>query len=229
MNRVAFTFTATILPSLVFGVTCHANAFLQPPPDQDAVIEPIADPLGKQPNATPSGSDGDWSVDVSGELKQWHKVTLTMAGPFADEQDQDPNPFTDFRMTVFAEHESGWPKYSIPGYFAADGNAGQTSAQSGNKWRAHLSPDKAGTWKYSILFEKSRGVIYLTPNGKSIARGEFQVAASDKTGRDFRGKGRLQYVRKHYLQFAGNKKYFLKAGTDSPETCLLYTSDAADE
>ena len=33
----------------------------------------------------------------------------------------------------------------VPGYFAADGNAANTSATSGNKWRAHLSPDKAGT------------------------------------------------------------------------------------
>jgi hypothetical protein len=58
--------------------------------------------------------------------------------------DKDPNPFTDYRMTVYFQHESGRPMYKVPGYFAADGKAGETSAKSGNKWRAHLSPDKPG-------------------------------------------------------------------------------------
>ena len=51
------------------------------------------------------GREGDGSVRVSGELKQWHKVTLTLDGPFAYERDTDPNPFTDYRFVVF-EHES---------------------------------------------------------------------------------------------------------------------------
>lgn len=53
-------------------------------------------------------------------------------------------------------------------------------------------------------------------------RGDFTVAASDKTGRDFRAHGRLQYVGKHHLQFAGSKQFFLKAGPDAPETLLAY-------
>jgi hypothetical protein len=81
---------------------------------------------------------------VSGELKQWHKVTLTLDGPQAQETDNDTNPFTDYRMDVTFTHESGAPSYKVPGYFAADGNAGETSASSGNKWRAHLAPDKTG-------------------------------------------------------------------------------------
>jgi hypothetical protein len=48
------------------------------------------------------------------------------------------------------------------------------------------------------------------------------VARTDKKGRDFRGKGRLEYVGKHHLQFAGTKEYFLKAGPDAPETLLAY-------
>ena len=52
--------------------------------------------------------------------------------------------------------------------------------------------------------------------------GSFQIAASDKTGRDFRAHGRLQYVGRHHLQFAGSKEYFLKAGADAPETMLGY-------
>ena len=54
------------------------------------------------------------------------------------------------------------------------------------------------------------------------ATGSFEVAASNKTAPDFRAKGRLQYVGKHYLRFAGSGEYFLKAGPDSPETLLAY-------
>jgi len=82
-------------------------------------------------------------VVVSGEVRQWHKVTLTIDGPFARERDARPNPFLDYRLTVRFRHESGTPSYDVPGYFAADGNAGETSAEEGTKWRAHLSPDEA--------------------------------------------------------------------------------------
>ncbi len=85
------------------------------------------------------GDDGDGAVAITGEQKQWHNVTLTLDGPFAAEADADPNPFTDYRMTVDFTHESGTPSYSVPGYFAADGNAANTSATSGTKWRAHLA------------------------------------------------------------------------------------------
>ena len=78
-------------------------------------------------------------VAISGELKQWHKVTLTLTGPQADESSTEPNPFTDYRMTVTFAHESGTPTYRVPGYFAGDGNAANSSATSGNKWRAHVA------------------------------------------------------------------------------------------
>ena len=52
--------------------------------------------------------------------------------------------------------------------------------------------------------------------------GTFQVAATDKSAPDFRGRGRLAYAGRHYLQFAGSGEYFLKFGTDSPETLLAY-------
>ena len=42
---------------------------------------------------------------------------------------------------------------------------------------------------------------------------------SDK---DFRKQGKLRYVNKHYLQFAGSRDYFLKAGANSPEVFLGY-------
>ena len=174
-------------------------------------------------------TDGDGRVTISGELRQWHKVTLDLAGPFAQERDTAPNPFIDYRFTVTFEHESGAPTYLVPGYFAADGNAAESGAESGNVWRAHLSPDRAGLWSYRISFENGAGVAISDLPGERVApyhgkTGSFNVKPTDKSGRDFRGKGRLQYVGRHHLQFAGTGEYFLKAGPDSPET-LLGTAD----
>ena len=174
----------------------------------------------------PRPTDGKGAVEISGELKQWHKVTLTLDGPFAAELDNEPNPFTDCNFTVTFTHESGSPSYKVPGYFAADGNAGESSTTAGTKWRAHLSPDKTGQWKYSVSF--TRGKLTALDGGGAAVKpfdgvsGSFKVAKTDKSGRDFRGKGRLDYVGKHHLQFAGSKEFFLKAGADSPESLLAY-------
>ena len=177
----------------------------------------------------PKGKQGAQASDVSitGELRQWHKVTVTLAGPQADERSNAPNPFVDYRMTVTFAHESGSPTYRVPGYFAADGDAANSSATSGNQWRAHLAPDKAGRWTYRISFVSGTGVA-LAASGQAVApfdgrTGTFQVAASDKKYPDLRASGRLQYTGKHYLQSAGTGDYFLKLGADSPETLLAYT------
>jgi len=163
---------------------------------------------------------------VSGELKQWHKVTLTLDGPQAKETDTEPNPFTDYNLTVTFTHESGAPSYKVPGYFAADGNAGESSAESGTKWRAHLAPDKAGKWTYAVSFTRGKHAA-LDAGGTAVKpfdglSGSFKIAKTDKKGRDFRAQGRLQYVGEHHLQFAGSKKYFLKAGPDAPETLMAF-------
>lgn len=171
--------------------------------------------------------NGNGQVAITGDLKQWHKVTLTLDGPFAHELDKDPNPFTDYCMIVHFRHESGSPTYKVPAYFAADGNAGNTGADRGTKWRAHLSPDKTGKWTYSVSFVKGKEVAVSSSPGETLKpyngkTGSFTISTTDKKGMDFRGKGRLEYVGKHYLQFQGNKQYFIKAGADSPETLLAY-------
>ncbi|MCK4854183.1 MAG: DUF5060 domain-containing protein [Bacteroidales bacterium] len=157
------------------------------------------------------------TVLISGELKQWHNVILTLEGPFANEGDTDPNPFTDYRMDVIFTHESGDPSYTVPGYFAADGNAAETSAESGDRWRAHLAPDKTGNWDYKVSFR-----LKDEPTEWDGISGSFQIGPGDKAGPDLRAKGRLQYVGERYLRFAGTGEYFLKAGADAPETLLAY-------
>jgi hypothetical protein len=158
-------------------------------------------------NSAPRGRNGGGSVEITGALKPWLPVTLTLDGPFADETDNAPNPFTDLEMSVRFTHESGSPDYTVSGYFAADGDAANTGASSGNKWRAHLSPDKSGTWRYKVSFAGKY-------DGKA---GSFVVTAGDPLAR-----AHLMQLGKRYLQAAGSGEYFLKAGADAPETLLAY-------
>jgi len=162
---------------------------------------------------------------ISGELKKWHKVTLTFTGPQTGEK-ADPNPFCDYRLNVtFAK---GDKRYIVSGYYAADGDAAQTGATAGNKWRVHFVPDETGKWTYTASFRTGHDVALSDdPTADSAtsldgAKGAFTVGPSDKNGRDFRAKGLLKYVGKRYLQFAGTGEYFLKGGADSPENFLGY-------
>ena len=92
-----------------------------------------------------------WAGEVSGELKTWHKVTVTFDGPRTSET-ADPNPFTDYRLNV--TFSNGDKTYRVPGYYAADGNAAETSADSGNKWRVHFAPTAPGRCTYEVSFRK---------------------------------------------------------------------------
>lgn len=163
---------------------------------------------------------------VKGELKQWHKVVVDFEGPAASESG-NPNPFTDFRLQVEFTGPGG-AKYSVPGFFAADGNAGETGATSGRTWRVNFAPDRAGEWRYKASFRTGPGVAVADGANPGTATafdgdaGAFTVGPSDKSGRDLRSKGYLQYVGRHHLRFAGSGEYFLKAGADSPENFLAY-------
>jgi len=164
-------------------------------------------------------------VTITGELKKWHNVTLTFDGPKTSE-DAMPNPFLDYRLNVF--FTKGDKCYIIPGYYAADGNAGQSSATGGNKWRVHFSPDDSGRWTYIVSFRVGPNIA-ISPDaglGSPVSfdglTGTIDIAATDKRGRDFRGKGMLKYVGERYLRFAETAEYFIKGGADSPENFLAY-------
>ena len=147
-----------------------------------------------------------------------------MDGPFAHEHDNQPNPFLDIRMETKLTHADG-TTYTVPGYFAADGNASESSAQSGTKWRTNFAPDRTGLWQYSVSIVKGDHAA-IDSQAKTSAmfetKGAFTIEASDKPEDDFRSQGRLKYVGKRYLQHIGSGKYFLKAGADAPETLLGY-------
>lgn len=164
---------------------------------------------------------------VSGELKKWHKLSLEFEGPNTSESAEE-NPFLNYRLNVVFKHATTGKAYLIPGYYAADGDAGNTGSTTGNIWKVHFAPDETGEWSYEVDFKKGKWAAVRT-SGKlesaafmDGASGKFTIAQSDKSGRDFRSKGRLDYVGERYLKFAGTGEYFLKCGSDAPENLLAY-------
>lgn len=161
---------------------------------------------------------------VSGNLKVWYPVTITFEGPNVSETE---STFTDYRLDV--TFTKGSKSYIAPGYFAADGDAANTSAASGNKWRVKFVPDEAGTWNYSVSFLKGNQIAKevnpaggengILPDGKT---GSFEISPADTTAPGFYAKGMLRYVGEHFLQFQGSKEWFVKAGPGSPEDFFGY-------
>jgi hypothetical protein len=165
-------------------------------------------------------------VELSGELKQWHRITLSFHGPETGEDD-DPNPFLDYRLTV--TFTSDRDAFVIPGYYAADGDAGNSGATGGNRWRCHFTPPDTGNWNWNVSFRSGPGIALddMELSGKACffdgKKGAFHVTSSDKDVPDSRARGMLQYTGGHYLQYAGTGEYYLKGGADSPENFLAFS------
>jgi len=163
--------------------------------------------------------------EISGELRQWHDVVLTFAGPETSES-AEPNPFLHYRLDVVFEKND--VRLVVPGYFAADGDAAETGATSGDRWRVHFVPDETGEWTYRVSFRRGPDVAVagdphagepLPPDGLT---GTLDIAPSDKTGRDHRAHGLLRYVGERYARYQGSGDYFIQVGAQSPENFLAY-------
>ena len=170
------------------------------------------------------GDDGDGSVSISGELRQWHKVTLSQTA-IASAESASPNPFLDYRFNVSFTAPDG-RELIVPGHFAGDGSGGA----SGNVWQAHLAPDMSGNWEYQISFRSGSEVAVAldAAAGDAVApfdgiSGSFTVAASNKSGADFRAPehGLIKNRGNHYLSYASGK-LFIKGGPDIPENMFGY-------
>jgi len=159
-----------------------------------------------------------------GTLMKWHKVEITFDGPNICES--DAATFSDSRLDVEFERPDG-TKFWVAGFFAGGGNEADTGNGCGNKWCVRLNPDMEGQWSFTARFRTGSWVAVApmsnpggtggtAPDGET---GTFTIGASDKNpfGRDFRGKGQLQYVNKHHCRFAESGEYFIKGGADSPE------------
>lgn len=60
---------------------------------------------------------------ISGELKKWHKITLTFDGPEVSETNET-NPFMRYRFNVRFTHDESGRSFVVPGFFVADGKLG---------------------------------------------------------------------------------------------------------
>ena len=153
------------------------------------------------------------------EIKKWEKLTLQFEGPVTSETATD-NPFLNYRMAVTFTHSN--KTITIPGFYASDGNAAESSADNGNIWKVHFRPDLEGEWNYKASFRKGKDIAISddanvgTPTGFDGQTGTIRVLPNPSS------EGRLQYVGKRYLQYAESKRYFIKGGADSPENFLGY-------
>lgn len=159
------------------------------------------------------------------EVAIWDAISLDFEGPQVSELDEY-NPFLNYKLEV--TFSNGTDQYVIQGFYAGDGNAAETSSESGNIWRVKFAPNTLGKWDYSVSFHKGEDIVFskesqgesLLPQGKT---GTFTVIPGSFSDTDFRSKGRLTYTPgNNYQQFQGSKEYFIKGGPDSPENLLAY-------
>ncbi len=164
-------------------------------------------------------------ISIQGELKQWHKVTLLVPGPMTSEFAFE-NPFLDYKLDV--TFTNGASSYIVPGFYAADGQAGESSTMEGNVWKVHFRPDAPGNWSYTVSFLKGKNITILDGDitgealGPDGTEGSFEIESSDKSGTDFRAHGRIVNGGKGYFKTQGTDKLWIKNGADSPENFLAY-------
>jgi CubicO group peptidase (beta-lactamase class C family) len=161
---------------------------------------------------------------IDGERKTWHRLAIRFTGPKSAEP-AEPNPFRDYRLTVtFAR---GVKSTHVPGFFAADGAAGESSAEAGDQWEVRFLPDAEGEWAFHAELVRGPDAAIREETGAEaevagIADGTFHIGPTDKRAPDFRGMGLLRDMKQRYFIFAGNNEPFLKGGADSPENLLAF-------
>lgn len=162
---------------------------------------------------------------VSGELVQWQRVSLSFTGPETSET-APVNPFMDCKLEVKFTNES--ETLVVQGFYAADGNAAETSATKGNVWIVHFTPPTSGEWNYEVYFKKGNHIAieddaYM---GEPIAphhgkKGNLTIKAANKNAKRFEKSGRLTYKNSRYLHTSDGKP-LLKFGPNSPENFLAF-------
>jgi len=164
-------------------------------------------------------------VSVKGEMMRWHKIELWIRGPETSEFAEE-NPFLDYRLEV--TFTQGERSFRVPGFFAADGDAGNSSAREGNIWKVYFRPDEPGNWHYRISFLKGKNLAVL--DGDPVAEpveghgleGSLEILVSDKKDPDFRAVGRIVNGGRGYFRSRGSDELWIKNGADSPENFLAY-------
>ena len=153
-------------------------------------------------------------------------LTLSFQGPQTSET-ATPNPFTDYRLLV--EFTQGDLTHTVRGFYAADGNAGESGADAGDVWQVRFAPEIDGQWSYTATLKRGAKLsINDDPKaGENVPlktnSGKFNVsvATAESDSIDMRHRGRLTTDGRYY-RFANNGPYWIKGGTNSPENLLAY-------
>ena len=163
--------------------------------------------------------------DVSSDIAEVpplavHEICFT--GPQTHEADS-VNPFLHTRLALELTGPGGLRR-TLPGFFAADGAAANSSADAGDQWCVRLREELPGTYTYTTHFGR----------GDSLALRPLDVVAAEAFAADglidsFRITGgapgpgfaaRLRYDGSRYLRLGDST--WLKAGTNSPENLLSF-------
>jgi len=163
---------------------------------------------------------------VYGVNRLWQPLTIDFPSSEYLEA-ANPNPFLDRRLDVTFTHPASGEVLTIPGYFAADGDAGNTGADIGSTWRVRFTGKRLGTWNYQASFRAGLGIaaddaIVGTPVDFDGDQAEFKILAADPTAPGFLASGPLEYTGGHYMVHAGSGRPFFKVGANSPENFLAY-------
>ncbi len=136
------------------------------------------------------------------------------------------NPFTDYRLQV--DFTLGSTSFSVPGYYAADGNAAQTSATTGGVYRVKFVPSSPGEWQYRVSFKQGKDIAIsadaysgdpIRPHDGKVAK--LQVQPASENGGFFTTRGRLMHHSSGYFHTQDGQP-ILKFGANSPENFLAY-------
>lgn len=153
-------------------------------------------------------------------------VTLLFDGPETSES-AEKNPFTDYRLTV--KFSSGEDEFAIRGFFAADGNAAESGADTGNKWKCRFSPGRPGQWKYEARMETGDWIAIAAESARDAeeitlpnSSGTFEVLPHGNSSETsaFFSKGRIRADGHYYRHADGD--HWLKFGSNSPENLLAF-------